>query len=448
MSTSSRRSPRQRVESIRLREPGIARRGGPPRRRGRDQGTRRRNESRRPDEARRRDTLLARRREAAARIGHCRDSATAGIRVGAGARNSEIAAHRLVRERYPAVAEALLAGASGQLRNAATAGGNVLQRTRCLYFQDVAKPCNRRTPGTGCSALEGEQRHLAILGASEHCVATSPSDFAVALAAFDAVVETTERRLPLRELYRLPGEEPHRETVLERGELITALELPPLTARSRFRKVRDRASFAFALVSVAAVVESDGSVRLALGGVAARPWRATRAEEALRGVPLERDTIRAAMETELAEARPLPGTAFKTTLAVRTATATLLELAMTALRRGRSVQTSSAHDARAKARGRRSSPTTCPSRVSPTLPCVQSRSHAGRSRRSTRAARSLSRACWRCIWYENAPRLTRTAAGSCSCSRSRRSPTAGRSWRRSWPRRSRSRSRRGSTSRW
>ena len=250
-----------------------------------------------------------------------------GIRIGAGTRNSEIAAHRLIRERYPAVAEAVLAGASGQLRNAATAGGNVLQRTRCLYFQDVEKPCNKRTPGAGCSARGGEQRHLAILGASEHCVAVYPSDFAVALAAFDAVVETTLRTLPFRELHRLPGDEPHRETVLEPGELITALELPPLTARSHFRKVRDRASYAFALVSVAAVVESGGNVRIALGGVAARPWRATRAEEALRGVPLEQDAIRAAMEIELAEARPLPGTAFKTMLALRLVTATLLELA-------------------------------------------------------------------------------------------------------------------------
>jgi len=248
-----------------------------------------------------------------------------GIRIGAGARNSEIAAHRLVRERYPAVAQALLAGASGQLRNAATAGGNLLQRTRCLYFQDVTKPCSKRTPGTGCSARDGEQRHLAILGASEHCFATYPSDFAIALAAFDAVVETTLRTLPFRDLHRLPGDEPHRETVLEPGELITAIELPALIARSRFRKVRDRASYAFALVSVAVVVDGD-DVRIALGGVAARPWRAVRAEAVLRAAPLEEDTIRKAMEAELADARPLPGTAFKTELAIRAVTATLLEL--------------------------------------------------------------------------------------------------------------------------
>ncbi len=254
------------------------------------------------------------------------ETAGGGIRIGAGARNSEIAAHPLVRDRYPAVAQALLAGASGQLRNVATAGGNLLQRTRCLYFQDTAKPCNKREPRSGCSARGGESRNLAILGASEHCVATHPSDFAVALAAFDAVVHTTRRSLALTELHRLPEEEPQRDTVLESGELITALELPPVAARSRYRKVRDRASFAFALVSVAAVVNGDG-VRLALGGVSHRPWRARRAEGALRGEELTETTIQAAVDLELAEARPLPGNEFKLALVRRVVTATLLELA-------------------------------------------------------------------------------------------------------------------------
>ena len=254
------------------------------------------------------------------------ETAVGGVRIGAAARNSEVAAYRLVREYYAAVSEALLAGASGQLRNAATAGGNLLQRTRCLYFQDVAKSCGKRTPGADCSARGGEQRHLAILGTSEHCFATHSSDFAVALMAFDAVVETTHRSLPIHELYRLPGDTPARETVLEAGELITAIELPPLAARSRYRKARDRASYAFALVSVAAVVEAGGDVRIALGGVAPRPWRAFRAEDALRGAPLTDETIRTAMEIELAEARPLPGNAFKVELAIRLAAATLQDI--------------------------------------------------------------------------------------------------------------------------
>ena len=249
-----------------------------------------------------------------------------GLRIGAGARNSEIAAHPLVRESYPAVAQALLTGASGQLRNLATAAGNLLQRTRCLYFQDVTKPCNKRSPGSGCSARHGEHRNLAILGASEHCIATHPSDFAVALAAFDATVVTSRRSLPLLDLHRLPEDDPTRDTVLEPGEIITAIELPTTTARSRYRKVRDRASFAFALVSVAAVVDGE-EIRIALGGVAPRPWRARRAEEALRGARLTEATILAAMELELEAAQPLPGNAFKTTLARRTVAATLLELA-------------------------------------------------------------------------------------------------------------------------
>src|SRR6266496_2159277 len=191
-----------------------------------------------------------------------------GIRIGAAVRNKNIAADHTIRARYPMLAQALLAGASGQLRNLATTGGNLLQRTRCVYFQDISKPCNKRDPGSGCPAREGYHRNLAILGASEACIATHPSDMAVALVALDAVVRVLgpqgERAIPLTEFYRLPGEEPQRDTVLERGELITAVELPPLAfaTHSHYRKVRDRASYAFALVSVAAALDvTDGVVR-------------------------------------------------------------------------------------------------------------------------------------------------------------------------------------------
>src|SRR5438045_2945267 len=190
--------------------------------------------------------------------------AAGSVRIGAAVRNSELAADRTIRTRYPLLAQALLAGASGQLRNLATTGGNLLQRTRCPYFQDVTKPCNKREPGTGCPAREGEHRNLAVIGHSKHCVATHPSDFAVPLAAFDAVVETSQRRIPLVDLPRLPEEEPQRDTILEPGELIVAVELPPLAlaAQSKYVKVRERASFAFALVSVA--VAYDGNdVRIA-----------------------------------------------------------------------------------------------------------------------------------------------------------------------------------------
>src|SRR5258706_4775715 len=184
-----------------------------------------------------------------------------GLRIGALGRNSELAADRTIRQRYPVLSEALLAGASGQLRNLATTGGNLLQRTRCVYFQDVSKPCNKRTPGSGCSARAGYHRELAILGTSQACIATHPSDMAVALVALDAVVRVLgpggARASPLGYFYRLPGDEPHRDTVLAHGELITAIDLPPLAfaARSRYRKVRDRASYAFALVAVAAALD-------------------------------------------------------------------------------------------------------------------------------------------------------------------------------------------------
>src|SRR4051812_11850486 len=220
------------------------------------------------------------------RLGHDRIEATedGGLRIGAAVRNSVLAADPLVRERYPLLSQALLAGASGQLRNAATVGGNLMQRTRCLYFQDSSKPCNKREPGTGCSARGGEHSNHAILGASEACIATNPSDMAVALVALDARVHLHgrggARDLAVTDLHRLPGDEPQRDTVLAHGELIEAVELPlpaPGT-RSAFRKVRERASFAFALASVAAALAvEDGrvrDVRLGLGAVAHVPWRA------------------------------------------------------------------------------------------------------------------------------------------------------------------------------
>src|SRR5438132_8719125 len=259
-----------------------------------------------------------------------------GMRIGATVRNSELAADRTIRTRYPMLTQALLAGASGQLRNLATTGGNLLQRTRCVYFQDVSKPCNKRIAGSGCPAREGYHRTLAILGASEACIATHPSDMAVALAALDAVVRVLgpqgERAIPLVDFYRLPGEEPQRETVLEHGELITAVDLPPLpfATRSHYRKVRDRASYAFALVSVAAALDvTDGvvrDVRIALGGVAPRPWRATKAEAVLRGAPASEEMFRRAAEAELADAQPLPGNAFKVTLARNVLVRSLLDL--------------------------------------------------------------------------------------------------------------------------
>jgi xanthine dehydrogenase YagS FAD-binding subunit len=245
-----------------------------------------------------------------------------GLRIGASVRNNDLAADPRVRERYPVLSQALLAGASGQLRNLATTGGNLLQRTRCHYFMDATKPCNKRLPGSGCPAREGEHTNLAVLGWSEACIATHPSDMAVALAALDAMVVTHRRRIPLVDFHRLPGDAPQRDTVLESGELITAVELPPLAGRSAYRKVRDRASFAFALVSVAAVLRvEDGEiadVRIALGGVAHKPWRATRAEAELRGAPATSESFARAAEAELAETRPLRDNAFKVTIARNT----------------------------------------------------------------------------------------------------------------------------------
>jgi xanthine dehydrogenase YagS FAD-binding subunit len=262
-----------------------------------------------------------------------------GLRIGAAVPNADLAADRRVRERYPVLAQALLAGASGQLRNRATTGGNLLQRTRCGYFTDVTKPCNKRAPGSGCGALEGVHRNHAILGQTLSgpgtCVATHPSDMAVAMLALDAVVRVLgpsgEREVSLADLHRLPGDDASRDTTLRHGELITAIDLPPLGAPSRYRKARDRASFAFALVSVAAVLRvEDGAVadvRLALGGVAHRPWRATIAEQALRGGPATEEAFAAAADAELAAATPLRDNGYKVPLARNLVVRTLLEVA-------------------------------------------------------------------------------------------------------------------------
>ena len=260
-----------------------------------------------------------------------------GVNIGAAVKNSDLAAHRAIRTRYPVLSQALLSGASGQLRNLASTGGNLLQRTRCLYFQDVTKPCNKREPGSGCSAREGYHRNLAILGVSEACIATHPSDMAVALAALDAIVcvqgTSGERTIALVDFHRLPGDEPQRDTVLEHGDLITSVEIPasPFAARSAYRKVRDRASYAFALVSVAAALDVSGGVvrdvRLALGGVAHKPWRAMRAEAALRGAPVNAESFERAADEELAHADPLAQNAFKVKLARNVIVRTLLDLA-------------------------------------------------------------------------------------------------------------------------
>ncbi|WP_049571608.1 FAD binding domain-containing protein [Nonomuraea sp. SBT364] len=259
-----------------------------------------------------------------------------GLRVGAAVRNSDLGAHPLVLARYPMLARAVLSGASGQIRNMATVGGNLLQRTRCPYFQDVSKPCNKRLRGSGCPAIPGDHAHLAVLGHSPACVATHPSDMAVALAALDARVHVTgpagSREVPMPGLHRLPGDEPDRDTVLEPGELITAVALPPPPpGRATYRKVRERASFAFALVSVAAALDvgADGTVagvRLALGGVAHAPWRATRAEAALLGAPAGEEAFARAAEAELEQAVPLPRNAYKVPLARNLIVQTLREL--------------------------------------------------------------------------------------------------------------------------
>ncbi len=257
--------------------------------------------------------------------------------IGAAVRNTALASHRAVRTRYPVLTKAITAGASAQIRNMATVGGNMLQRTRCTYFyDDDGSRCNKRNPGQGCDAAEGFNRIHAILGASESCVATHPSDMCVALAALGAVVHLQgaggERTLAFTDLHRLPEDHPEIETQLAPGELITAIELPALSfaALSTYRKVRDRSSYAFALISVAAALELDGDtvkdVRIALGGVAHKPWRAWKAEDALRGKPATAANFRAAAEAELAAAQPLRDNGFKVELAARAMVAALAEL--------------------------------------------------------------------------------------------------------------------------
>ena len=260
-----------------------------------------------------------------------------GLRIGAGVRNSDLAAHPVVRRDYPMLSQALLAGASGQLRNMATTGGNLLQRTRCRYFTDMTKPCNKHEPGSGCPAREGDHRNLAILGGSEHCIATHPSDMAVALVALDATVQVTgpqgERSIPLTELHRLPGDTPQVDTVLRPGELITSVDVPPLefARSSAYRKARDRASYAFAVGSVAAALRAEDGVvqdvRLAFGAVAPKPWRAYAAERALIGQPATREAFLAAADAELAAAEPLRDNAYKPTLIRNLVAATLLRIA-------------------------------------------------------------------------------------------------------------------------
>lgn len=266
------------------------------------------------------------------------ETAPGGLLIGAAVRNTALAEHSLVRSRYPMLARAVLAGASAQIRNMATVGGNLLQRTRCSYFYDAeGSRCNKRVPGQGCDALEGFNRNHAILGASSACVAVQPSDMCVALAALDAIVYVQgpngARVIPFDELHRLPGDTPHIETTLQSGELITGIELPavPVAAHSVYRKVRDRSSYAFALISVAAALRvENGTVveaRMALGGVAHKPWRATKAEAALIGGPANEAAFRAAAQAELCNAKPLQENGFKIELAKRTLIAVLADLA-------------------------------------------------------------------------------------------------------------------------
>ncbi len=266
------------------------------------------------------------------------DTAEGGLLIGAGVRNAALAADMRVRTHYPMLSRALLSGASPQIRNMATVGGNILQRTRCTYFYDAAAACNKRVPGSGCDAREGFNRIHAILGASPACVATHPSDMCVALSALDATVHVAgpagERRVAMADFHRLPGDTPDRETELAEGELITGVELPPAGPgmRSTYRKARDRASYAFALVSLAARIDvaEDGTIRdvaLALGGVAHRPWRATLAEAHLRGQHAGENAFRAAAQAELAAAVPLRDNGFKIALAERLIVAVLTDLA-------------------------------------------------------------------------------------------------------------------------
>jgi len=262
--------------------------------------------------------------------------ADGGVRIGALVRNADLAHDPDFARRFPAVAEALLSGASAQLRNAATAGGNLLQRTRCPYFYDGASACNKRSPGAGCDASGGESRLQAVLGWSEHCIATNPSDFCVPLVAFDAVVEIAgsagRREVPLEDFHRLPGDAPERDSVLDPGELILAIRLPAtaagFAAHARYLKIRDRTSYAFAVVSAAAGLRIEGGMiaeaRLALGGVASKPWRARAAEVLLTGAAPDKAIFRRAAEMALADAKPSGDNDFKIELARRIVTRALL----------------------------------------------------------------------------------------------------------------------------
>ncbi len=255
------------------------------------------------------------------------ESRNGGVRIGALVPNSDLAYHPLIAERYPLLGSAILAGASAQLRNMASTGGNLLQRTRCYYFYDTATPCNKRAPGSGCSAIDGLNRIHAILGTSDACIATHPSDMCVALAALDAAVHVAgpagERTIAFADFHRLPGDEPQRDTTLRPDEIVTAVELPAkgFAKHYTYLKIRDRLSYAFALVSVAAALELDGDTiteaRLALGGVAHKPWRNAEAEAALRGQPARRETFARAAEIVLREARGFRHNAFKIELARR-----------------------------------------------------------------------------------------------------------------------------------
>jgi len=256
--------------------------------------------------------------------------------IGAAAKNTAVAEHPIIRQRFPMLTRAIVAGASAQIRNMATVGGNLMQRTRCAYFyDDDGSRCNKRQPGQGCDAIDGFNRMHAILGGSNHCVATHPSDMCVAMAALDALVHlestTGKRVVPLTDFHRLPGDQPQVETLLEPGELITAVAIPLLPEQqSTYRKVRDRASYAFALVSVGAAVEVDGdrikNLRLALGGVATKPWRAWKAEQTLTGKRASVENFRNAIDAELADAKPLSDNGFKLDLTRRTVVAVLSEL--------------------------------------------------------------------------------------------------------------------------
>ena len=255
------------------------------------------------------------------------ETAEGGLMIGALVSNADLAWHPLIEQRYPLLSQAVLAGASPQLRNMASTGGNLLQRTRCYYFYDSTVPCNKREPGSGCPARDGLNRIHAILGASDECVATHPSDMCVALAALEAVVHVEgragQRRIEFADFHRLPGDAPQRDNQLADDELITAVELPPpgFAGQGNYLKIRDRASYAFALISVAAALDLDGDVirgaRLALGGVAHKPWRDKAAEQLLVGKPVSRDSFAAAADALLADAQPLEHNAFKVKLARR-----------------------------------------------------------------------------------------------------------------------------------